>query len=144
MIRRRNLLLLVLIIALLFLITTNYLLINLQSSDIEVRKLPTIEEKIYLELRKLPEHFKLKSLENLSVVDLFVANTKNNPIRLEDSQFEHLWKVANSWVSKNRIVDFSSSEIGNVIRAMKTAVIIKADLDTRGTQLKFLLTLQVR
>lgn len=143
MIRRRKLLILTAIIVLLFIITTNYLLFNLQSSDVEVRNLPTIEEKIYLELQKLPEHYKLKSVETLPVIDLFAVNSKN-VTSLNESQFQHLWKLANSWVSKTRIVDFGSLDIGRILQALKVAEITKADLDTRGTQLKFLLTLQVR
>lgn len=143
MIRLRKLLILIVIIVVLFLITTNYLLFNLQSSDVEVKNLPTIEEKIYLELQKLPEHYKLKSVETLPVIDLFAINT-NNITRLNGTQFQQLWKLANSWVSKTRIVDFSNPDIGRILHVLKVAAITKADLDTRGTQLKLLLTLQVR
>lgn len=144
MIRRRNLLFIVVTVVLLFLISTNYLLLNLQSSDIEVRKLPTIEEKIYLELQILPDHYKQKRTENLIRPDLFIINTKNTSLNFDNAQFEILWKEANSWVSKTRIVNFNSRNIGKILQALTVAEITKADLDTRGTQLKFLLTLQVR
>lgn len=143
MIRRRNLLFFIVIAGLLFLISTNYLLLNLQSSDIEVRKTLTIEEKIYLELHKLPENYKQKAVESLRVVDIFISNSKNFTA-LVNTEFDHLWKQTNSWVSKTRVVDFSNPDIGKILQAIKEAEITKADLDTRGTQLKFLLTLQVR
>lgn len=143
MFRRRNLLFFIVIAALLFLITTNYLLLNLQSSDIEVRNTQTIEEKIYLELQKLPEHYKQKTPGSLPVADLFITNTKNIAT-LENTNIDHLWKQTNSWVSKTRVVDFINSDIGKILQVLTETEITKADLDTRGTQLKFLLTLQVR
>lgn len=144
MIRRRNLLILVIIAVIIFVITTNYLLLNLQTSDIEVRKLQTIEDKIYMELQSLPDYYKLKPFETVQFTDLVLAKSKNRTVNLTDTNLEYLWKEANSWVSKTGIVDFSSTQIINVLSALKNAKITKADFDTRGTQLKLLLTLQVK
>lgn len=143
MIRRKSLLLFGLITVLIFIITTNYLLLNLQTSDIEVRTFKTIEEKIYLELENLPQQYRLKSYQKDPTISLSSVIYTNRSFNLGDSSFKDLWKEANSWVSKTRIVDFSSPQIVNVLLGIKNAKITKADLDTRGTQLKLLLTLQV-
>lgn len=146
MVRRRNILFLLIIVLIVFLITPYYLLKNLQISEIEVRKLPTstIEEKIYIELQNLPEIYKIKPLQSLPEFDIFLANFRNIG-KLKCTNVSRLWDNANSWVSnsKSRVVDFSSSQIGEILFCMKYAKIIKADLDPRGTQLKFLFTLQV-
>lgn len=144
MIRRRKLLLFTVITVLIFLITTNYLLLNLQKTDdIEVRKSPTIEEKIYQHLAKLPDYYNLRSPKDVSFSDLSLVNTKNSTVRLDDWHLQELWKEANSWVSKTSVINFSSPKMGPLLFALKNAKILKADLDSRGTQLKFLLTLQV-
>lgn len=142
MIRNRNLLFFIVIVVFLFLISTSYLLFNLQSFEILFTKRPTIEEKIYIQLQELPIYYKQKPAESLLVGDLFISNTKNITI-LENTELSHLWKQTNSWVSKFRVVDFTNPEIGKILQALRVAEITKADLDTRGTQLKFLLTLQV-
>lgn len=144
MVRPRSLLVLLIITILTFFVSTFYLLLNLQSTDIEVRNIQTIEDKIYLELKNLPEHYKSKSVLTVPVIDSFVNNIRNTTFQHENTDLKHLWEEANSWVSKNQVVDFSNVQIGQVLTALRNAAIIKADLDTRGTQLKLLLTLQVR
>ncbi|XP_044744902.1 glycosaminoglycan xylosylkinase homolog [Coccinella septempunctata] len=54
----------------------------------------------------------------------------------------YLWKLSNSWVSRQHVVNHMHEDIGKVFAALKYTPIVKADLDGRGSQLKFLLTLQ--
>lgn len=145
MIRRRNFLFCIATFLIIFIFTTNYLLTILSSSEIEVRKILTIEEKIYLELKKFPTRYNLKSPIEDRAVEVFLENVKNlNAVsKFTDTNLVNLWNEANSWVTKTQVLNFSSSSLGDVLSALKTAKIIKADVDTRGTQLKLLLTLQV-
>lgn len=145
MIRRRIILLCVITFLIIFVFTTNYLLTILPSSEIEVRKILTIEDKIYLILEKNPTRYDIKPSTDDKSVDIFLKNAKNVNVDSEftETNLIELWKEANAWVSKTQLVNFSSPSLGNVLYALKTAKIIKADVDTRGTQLKLLLTLQV-
>lgn len=73
--------------------------------------------------------------------EIFIHNIKKyNELKNVTS----LWNLANSWISNKHIVNYKHKEIGNIFRTLKYAPIIKADLDNRGSQLKFLFTLQVR
>lgn len=141
MIRKRKLITIGLISIITFIISVTYLFASL-SQTTENLKIKTTEELIYKELVKLKEkHSNTIPVED-SELDIVINNL--NTKTLEDNNFNELWKIANSWVSKSGIVDFHSSHLGNVLHALKTAKIVKADLDTRGTQLKLLLTLEVR
>ncbi|KAF5283951.1 hypothetical protein FQA39_LY17192 [Lamprigera yunnana] len=75
------------------------------------------------------------SSDNIS--DVFFANIRNF-----NSNREMLWEKARSWVTSTQLFDYTSSDLGNVLDALKTAKIVKADVDSRGTQLKLLLTLE--
>jgi hypothetical protein len=134
MIRKSRLLIISVILISIFLISTNYLLITLTDSENEVK---SVHEKIYQQLEHLPDFYKIrKPLEN-DVTDRFIKN-----INVDDEKnLKKLWNVARSWVSKTKIVDFESPLLGSVLSALKKSKIIKADLDTRGTQLKVQLTL---
>ncbi|KAJ8935401.1 hypothetical protein NQ314_012820 [Rhamnusium bicolor] len=142
MIRRRNLLLIALLFFTLFILTTNYLLIILPSSENEVRKEITTEEKIYQELEKLPIQYKQRPLIEEKTTDIFLENIRKTDKKLESLNLEQLWREANSWVSKTQLLNLSSPSLGKVFFALKNAKIIKSDVDTRGTQLKLLLTLE--
>lgn len=144
MVRRSSLFIASLGFLILFSLITNYLLSTLPSSEVVPKsRILTIEEKIYLELKSLPAHYKSKPLILDKSIDIFLENIRKAAVSLNDSAIKKLWTLANSWVTKTQVVDLTSSSLGQVLTALKTASIIKADLDTRGTQLKFLLTLQV-
>lgn len=137
MLRRRTVLLLTLVLLIVFFVTTNYLLITL-SIENEVDS-TSVEESIYQKLRELPDHYKIlqsqynnetpNSFENFKIL----TNVTNRPI---------LWKIANSWTINTRLVDIKSKYVGDILLMLQQGKIIKADIDSRGTQLKLLLTLQ--
>lgn len=141
MIRRRNLVLLSLLFFVLFILTTNYLLITLPSES-EVRKQLTVEEKIYYELNKLPVEYITKTLIEDKTVDIFINVIQRN-VTVRELNLDRLWTEANSWVSKTQLINLTSPNLGKLFVALKNAKIINADVDTRGTQLKLLLTLEV-
>lgn len=142
MIRRRNLVLLSLLFFALFILTTNYLLITLPSES-EVRKQLTIEEKIYFELNKLPVEYTIRTLTEDKTVDIFLNIIKSTNANFRQLNLDSLWREANSWVSKTQLINLTSPNLGKLFIALKKAKIISADVDTRGTQLKLLLTLEV-
>ncbi|KAJ8925971.1 hypothetical protein NQ315_009826 [Exocentrus adspersus] len=141
MLRRRSFIFLLLVFLVLFVITTNYLLITLHSKS-EVKSPLTVEEKIYFELNKLPGRYTSKSLVEDKTTEVFLQNLSTTNLRLEDLDLEGLWAEANSWVSKTQLVNLSSPDLGKLFFALKHARITKADVDTRGTQLKLLFTLE--
>ncbi|KAF5280407.1 hypothetical protein FQR65_LT03216 [Abscondita terminalis] len=89
-------------------------------------------------LRIMAEDLRTKVL-NDSTIDYFLTNVKDFTSFINN---EPVWEKARTWVSKTQLYDYMSPDLGNVLYALKTAKIIKADVDTRGTQLKLLLTLQ--
>nr|XP_023011969.1 glycosaminoglycan xylosylkinase homolog [Leptinotarsa decemlineata] len=142
MIRQKRIFLLALGFLLLFLITTNYVWIALPNNENEVKKVQSIEEKIYSEMKKLPDIYKFKSIISDRGTDIFLKNIRDVESALDEKSLKELWREANSWVSKTQLVNASSPNLGKIQFALKHAKIIKADVDTRGTQLKILLTLQ--
>ncbi|XP_018577764.1 glycosaminoglycan xylosylkinase homolog [Anoplophora glabripennis] len=140
MVRKRSFVLLSLLFFVLFILTTNYLLIILPSGS-EVRKPLTVEEKINYELSKLPAEYAIKPLIEDTTVDVFLENFKNI-VKIEQLDLNHLWTESNSWVFKSQLINLTSPSLGKLFVALKKAKIISADVDTRGTQLKLLLTLE--
>ncbi|EFA06532.1 glycosaminoglycan xylosylkinase homolog [Tribolium castaneum] len=135
MIRKRKLLSISVTLIVVFIFSTYYLLTTLTSTESEVR---STHEKIYHHLKNLPQLYKThKPLEN-DAFDKFTSNV--NVVINED--VAKVWQIANSWVSGTKLVDLESPFLGTVLSRLKTAKVVKADLDTRGTQLKFLLTLE--
>lgn len=101
-----------------------------------------IHEKIYNHFANLPEFYKVRTRAKDPIVDTFIHNINNKPNSPTDN-FKELWKEVNSWVTKTQLTNFSSAKIGSVAQALKRGKIIYSDVDTRGTQLKLLLTLEV-
>lgn len=143
MVRRRNLLVCLAVFIILFVLTTNYLLNILTASESKVKKLLTIEEKIYLELQNLPAQYNLTPLSHDIADEIFTDDFKYKNTSIQKIDLVNLWQEVNSWVSKTQVVNFQSPNFRRAFYALKSAKIIKADVDTRGTQLKLLLTLQV-
>ncbi|KAG5884756.1 hypothetical protein JTB14_029237 [Gonioctena quinquepunctata] len=142
MIRQKNILLVALGLIVLFLITTNYVWIALPSTESEVKKTETIEQKIYLELKNLPDLYKTKSSISDDSTNIFLENAERKGSNSDEKLLKQLWREANSWVTKTQLLNISSKNLGNILSSLKHAKIIEADVDTRGTQLKLLLTLQ--
>lgn len=100
----------------------------------------TFEAKIHHEYSQLSADYRIKRLKQDNISEFFANNLKHSSGKVEN--FKELWKTANSWVSKHQLYSPSDSNLGKVWHALQFAKITKADLDTRGTQLKFLLTLE--
>lgn len=142
MIRKRKLFFLALLTVLIFIATIFYLMRLLSNS--EKRPINTneiIHEKIYKHLATLPEFYKIRSTTHDSVVDTFIKNINHANSPIED--LDELWNEVSSWVTRSQLTNFSSAKFGTVVQALKNAKIIHSDVDSRGTQLKLLLTLEV-
>lgn len=143
MIRKRKLLLLAAFTILSFILTIIYLMRLLSDSESSPKIThELIHEKIRYHLANLPEFYKIKAITPDGVADNFIQHINSVQGNGKDS-LEELWNEVNSWVTKTQLTNFTSSKIGNVLQALKHAKIIFADVDTRGTQLKLLLTLEV-
>lgn len=142
MIRKRRLFLLTALIIFTFILTVFYLMRLLSDTE----KAPKnsndiIHEQILYHLTNLPEFYKVRVTTKDSIIDSFINNIKA-PRNARDS-LEGLWKEVDAWVTKTQLTNFSSTKIGSVTHALKQAKITGADIDTRGTQLKLFLTLEV-
>lgn len=145
MIPKRRVFIITIILLIFFLVTTNYFFVSVLSrTESEVMKKPsgliTIEQKIMQKVPLVSKNYKSKRITNDNTTDTFIRNLK---IIKEIKNKERLWKEAKSWVSKTQLYNFTNPNLGSVLNALKTSKIIKADIDTRGTQLKLLLTLEV-
>ncbi|CAH2005600.1 unnamed protein product [Acanthoscelides obtectus] len=139
---KKNVLILCATILILFFITTNYLRSILPSNS-ALNPIPlTIEEKIQIELKNLPGDYKVPSLIEHKTFHRFASNIKRVPFELSSENLTKLWSKVNTWVTKTQIFDMSNPNIGRALYALKNAKILKADLDTRGTQLKFTFILE--
>ncbi|CAH0552041.1 unnamed protein product [Brassicogethes aeneus] len=138
MIRKRKIVLLTVIILLLYLVTTNYILIILNKSEngLESNEV-SVEKYILKKLDNLSPEYIIKPKENV-VIETLIKNIK----LVSKYNVKDVWSEADSWVTNSQVVNVNSSNVGNVLNALKDSKIIRADLDTRGTQLKFLLTLE--
>lgn len=141
--QKRNLLLLTLVLLILFVIAINYFLSALTKMESEVKnsKELDIQEQIMQAVTHLDKKYKIMHLTPNTILDAFIFNLKN-PTNIKNV-YKEVWLEANSWVSKTQLYELESRHLGNVINALKSSKIIKADIDTRGTQLKLLLTLEV-
>lgn len=143
MIRKRNFLIITVIIFVTFLFTTNYLLVLLNTTESEVR-VWSIEEQILLQLKNLPEHYHKNTRNIDNRTQLFIKNINlKNVAKIPNSNLKNLWDDFGSKISKEQLYDLTDNNLGTVLYALQTAGIKKADIDTRGTQLKLLLTLEV-
>lgn len=89
--------------------------------------------------RNLPVVYyeKFQEYEN-STSKMFLKNIRIN----KNVNLTNLWKYVNDFVSKDSLYP-QNEYLGSLVHAMETSKIINATLDQRGTQLKFLLTLDV-
>lgn len=146
MIRNRKLLQIFLITFFAFVISTVWFMVSLTQTEERGQQnfhssKEIIESEIYKILGGLPSEYKTQRKEELLFDKYFLKNTEK-VIKIEN--FNEIWKLANSWVSKEQLYDMFSPRLGEVIEALKVGKIRKADIDSRGTQLKLLLTLEVK
>lgn len=143
MFRKRKLcLLLTSSILLVFFITVIKLMRMLSDTEIPpTHRNNLIHDQIYQQLANLPELYKIRTTTKDTVVDNFIVNI--NQQNAPNENFNTLWQEINSWVTVTQLTNFSSPKLGSVARALKHAKIISSDIDSRGTQLKLLLTLEV-
>lgn len=134
--------LLMLFVALIVVFTlTSLCFIKILNRAESITASPKIEvhDNILNELPFIQNTFKRRHDLNDTAWDNFLKNTKSLTSNLKA---ELLWSEVRSWVSKTRFYDATSPHLGTVLNLLKSAKIIKADVDTRGTQLKLLLTLE--
>lgn len=98
-----------------------------------------LENKIWAHYYKLPEKYMLTHGNEDNRTNLFIRNLQTD----YHMNLPELWRYVNSIVSKDTLYP-QTEHLGLAVNAMKSTKIIKADLDRRGTQLKLLLTLEVR
>ncbi|XP_066249335.1 glycosaminoglycan xylosylkinase homolog [Euwallacea similis] len=139
MFRKKTVVALGLIVICTFFFMIQYLLKFLPSIEPPLKSnYEKIKEEIYKELYRLT----LKSpIQSLNKTEVFLSNLQDIA-ELWQLNYEKLWLEAQTWPSGNQLTNISSPNIGKVWLALKTAKILKADVDTRGTQLKLLLTLK--
>jgi len=114
----------------------------LPGTETEVIKYSKIEKAIYEELKLLSAFYTTPQIVNNSQVNIFLNNIKiQKGLRLEYLELKELWRETELWPTKDQLINISSPNLGNLMYAMKYATIIKADVDTRGTQLKLILNL---
>lgn len=99
-----------------------------------------VEEEIYKIYKQLKNTIDPKSKTDNLVGNKFIKYLNNGSLV---DNLKQLWTEANSWVSKTEVYNIHH-HLGNILHAIKKTKIIKADLDNRGSQLKFLLTLEVK
>lgn len=142
MLRKRKFIFATLVVLCTFLFIVAYLMNILTKKQTE-RLLTNsiVEEKIKEYLNKLPDKYKVKNKFIGNITDLHIENVHHAPKNVDI--LIKLWHEVNSWVSKGVFVNTSTiSNLGSILGALKYTKIIYADLDTRGTQLKLLLTLE--
>lgn len=140
-IRKRKVILVFLAVIVIFItITINfmYILTKFQQSEVIQTHLRR-EDKIRIIQLNLPDVYYRKQPEN-DLVGRYFIKYLNSGHRVNN--LKELWSVANSWVSKTHIYKIRP-QLGNILYALKNTKIIKTNLDNRGSQLKFLLTLEV-
>lgn len=140
MIQKRKLLLLTVSIFLLFILLISSFMRILITEEHErsttVQLSP--EEKILKLFDHLPDTYKVRRLKDDNITRVLLKNLKN---KLKIRNIKQIWIDANAGVSKTQL--YNSSLLGLIRLGMKRLKIVFADLDSRGTQLKLLLTLEV-
>nr|XP_022913746.1 glycosaminoglycan xylosylkinase homolog [Onthophagus taurus] len=116
-----------------------YVITNPQTVRIKIYS-EIIEEKIQEKFNNLPDKYKRKS----SKVDLITQNFikyVQNEHKSTANNVNELWKEANMWINKTQLYSITH-KLGYVIDALKNSDILQVGLNPKGTQLKFLLTLE--
>ncbi|XP_050295864.1 glycosaminoglycan xylosylkinase homolog [Anthonomus grandis grandis] len=128
-----------LVVALFFFIL-NYLLKLLPVTDDGHKYENKIDMLIFEELKHLPKYHINEHEDTKAAMFLEAVKSAEN-VEISKLNLKELWDEANLWPSVNQLTNITSPSIGSIMYALKHARITKADLDTRGTQLKLLLTL---
>lgn len=143
MFRKRTVLVVASLVLLLFFCTLQHLQSYLPAVERSPKRNQEVEKAIYDKLSHLPEAYASGPL-NQNSAERFLSNIQTARWELSSGQLEKLWEEANSWPSDRQLTNLSSPLMGGILYALQHARITKADVDTRGTQLKILLTLMVR
>lgn len=143
MFRRRKFILISLAAFCMFIFVITHLMNILTKEQIKDELTNTIvENKIkHSYLPRLAEKYRSRNKLFSNITNLRIENLSNTP--LPESILSKHWREVNSWVSKGVFMNITSPNLGNILGALKYSKIIYADLDSRGTQLKLLLTLEV-
>lgn len=138
MLRKKYILFIVFLVIVIFFFTINCLLKFLPQTDIEIIHKEEVADLIYKELEHLPDVYKYPQAQGNHIYES-IRNIGNQ--QFHAGTLRSLWKESNSWILSNTITNISSPNLGRILKALSTARITSADIDTRGTQLKLLLTL---
>lgn len=98
-----------------------------------------IEDKIKKIQKHLPKIYYLRRDNTDLISNDFIQYLKSGG---KVYNLDKLWNEVNSWVTKTQLYSIHP-KLGDVLFALQNAKIVKCDLDNRGSQLKFLLTLEV-
>lgn len=104
-----------------------------------------VENEIRLEVLKLSNEYKVRQAQYDEMAERFIKNVKKKNIDVDnETVMKDLWNRANQQVKNEQLFDSKDEHLGSIVSALKLGKIIKADVHTRGTQLKILLNLKVR
>ena len=109
-------------------------------SEITFTTTQTVWQQIEEIARHLPIEYKIKHIDNDNVSDSFIVNIKR---KLNVTDPKKFWDEINGSITGEKLYEIYDHKLGTVLEALGHFRITKADLDRRGTQLKFLLTLEV-
>ena len=84
----------------------------------------------------------LKLLNDTDSTDLLDLELDLIPKKSLTIDTSALWETAASWVTSKQITPDSTTELGDVLHALSTSAIVKADVGYKGTQLKATLVLE--
>lgn len=104
-------------------------------------KVNQLEELIKSNVRNLSIQYKITSTEANELLDEFINNL-NDTKSIKD--YRSVWNQIKNGIRENTLFSSNCNYLGTTLNALSTAKIIAADVDSRGTQLKLLLTLEVR
>lgn len=140
--QKKKILVLFIAVCVLFILLTGFCMSVLSKSELDRKDNSlTFEDKIHYEYSRLSPDYRIKRLKTDNITEIFVRNLKNR--KKKTANFEEIWETVRAGVSKTQLFSIGDPILGHALDALQNAKIIKADLDTRGTQLKLLLTLEV-
>ncbi|KAK9736517.1 Golgi casein kinase, C-terminal, Fam20 [Popillia japonica] len=121
-----------------FIITINLVDILSKFQSEVIRTHLRIEDKIKKIQKHLPKIYYLRRDNTDLISNDFIQYLKSGG---KVYNLDKLWNEVNSWVTKTQLYSIHP-KLGDVLFALQNAKIVKCDLDNRGSQLKFLLTLE--
>lgn len=99
-----------------------------------------LEESIRNNVKSLPQKYQQTQVEFDNLTELFINNVnKVNSIK----NLKQVWSSIKNNIRDNKLFVSNGTYLGTALEGLRTASIISADVDSRGTQLKLLLMLEV-